>query len=264
MGSVGKGIAGKIEFMKITGVAIADSFNSKAVNSPSRQDVHLMFDRIARKYDLLNRIFSFGQDIVWRKKLARMLSRHKCAEVLDLATGTADVLISGFKHNIYMKTGVGIDMAGEMLRAGQRKIENSKLSGKTVLLRADALALPISDNSFDAITISFGIRNVVEVEKALKEMHRVLRAGGKCLILEFALPANSILRRMFLIYLRNFIPFIGGLLTHDKSAYRYLNQTVETFPCGEQFADIMRQVGFGDVRVKSMTFGVAMIYEGTK
>jgi len=250
--------------MNITGVAITHSHSSQAAPSPSRHDVHRMFDRIAGRYDFLNRIFSFGQDIIWRKKVAKLLSQNKSESVLDLATGTADVLLSGFKHNQFMRWGIGIDMSGEMLQVGRRKIGEQKLSDRAFLIKADALALPIADNSFDATTIAFGIRNVSDVDSSFKEMYRVLKTGGKSFILEFALPTNSMLRRMFLIYLRNFIPFFGGFFSGDKAAYRYLNETVETFPGGQKFAELMENAGFKNVNIHQQTFGVAMIYEGTK
>lgn len=250
--------------MNNTGVAITHSQSSAAVNPPSRRDVYRMFDRIARRYDFLNRTFSFGQDIIWRKKVAMLLAQNKSETVLDLATGTADVLLTVFQQNKYIRLGLGIDMSHAMLEIGRRKIAKKKLSEQTVLIKADALTLPIADNSFAATTIAFGIRNVSDVAEALKEMHRVIKAGGKSFILEFALPSNTIMRRLFLVYLRYFIPLVGGLLSGNKAAYRYLNETVETFPCGPKFALLMENAGFKNVKIYPLTFGVAMIYEGTK
>jgi len=250
--------------MQQTGVAIEQSQPHRSASAPSRFDVHRMFDRIALKYDILNRIFSFGQDLVWRKKLAEMLSQNNSEDVLDLATGTADVLLSAFKHNKSMRTGVGVDLSGEMLDVGRLKIAQANLSDKTVLVRADALAVPALDSSFDATTISFGIRNVLDVESALKEMYRILRPKGKSFVLEFALPTNPLWRRMFLIYLRNLIPIIGGFFSGNRSAYKYLNETVEAFPYGQEFAALMEKTGFKSVKVHKMTFGVAMIYEGIR
>ncbi len=223
-----------------------------------------MFDRIASRYDLLNRLLSFGQDLWWRRKLAKILERNKSAEILDLATGTADVLLSVHKYNQAMRLGVGIDLAGEMLQVGRYKLEKANLSEKTILLRADALSLPVVDNSFDATTISFGIRNVVDVHNALKEMRRVLKTGGKALILEFALPPNPVLRRIFLVYIHSVIPFIGGIVSGNKRAYRYFHETVETFSYGEEFAQLMKEAGFKEVKMHRMTLGVAIIYEGVK
>lgn len=256
--------AGSENNINITGVAIKHSHIDSAVSSPSRHDVHRMFDRIARRYDLLNRMFSLGQDVVWRKKVAILLAKHKSESVLDLATGTADVLLSCFKHNQFMRSGVGIDLSGEMLEVGSRKLEKAELSGKTILVRADALSLPFCDNSFDATTIGFGIRNVMDVDQALKEMRRVLKTGGKSFILEFALPTNPVMRRIFLIYLRSFIPLIGGIVSGNNRAYKYFDETVETFSYGEEFMKLMIKAGFKEVKMHRLTCGVAMIYEGTK
>jgi len=223
-----------------------------------------MFDRIARRYDLLNRLLSFGQDILWRRKLAKILDRNKSAEILDLATGTADMLLSSQRHNRAMRLGVGIDMAGEMLSVARRKVVQLNLSDRIKLVRADATSLPIADDSFDAATIAFGIRNVVDVHNALKEMRRVLKTCGKALIFECALPPNPLLRRIFHIYLHSIIPFVGGIVSGNKRAYRYFNETVETFSYGEEFVRLMKEAGFNEVKMHRLTFGVAIIYEGLK
>lgn len=263
-GGCRKGSAGEAEFMNTTGVAITKSFSERGVESPSREDIHRMFDRIARRYDFLNRLFSFGQDVVWRGKMAKIMGLNESESVLDLATGTADVLLSAFKHNRSMKLGVGLDTAGVMLQVGQMKVERAGLAKRAALIKADALALPIADGVFDATTISFGIRNVTDVALALTEMKRVLRVGGKALILEFALPSNWLMRRLFLIYLRRVIPLVGGIVSGNKRAYKYFDETVETFPYGEEFVKLMYGAGLKEVVAHRMTFGVAMIYEGTK
>ncbi len=250
--------------MPPTGVIIAPSHLEETQRSPSRRDVHRMFDRIARRYDLLNRLLSFGQDIVWRKKLAKILENHNCAEILDLASGTADVLLSANQHNRYMKLGVGIDMSEEMLSLGHHKISSLDLSEKLKLIRADATELPIADNSFDAVTIAFGIRNVLSVDSALSEMNRAVKSGGKVCVLEFSLPSNMLIRKLFLIYLRHILPFFGGLISGDRKAYRYLNETVESFPYGQAFGELMIKAGLRDIHIRRLSFGAATIYEGTK
>lgn len=250
--------------MSPTGVIIAQSHLEERHRSPSRHDVYRMFDRIARCYDLLNRLLSFGQDILWRKKLAKILEQNQCAEILDLASGTADVLLSAIKHNRFFKFGLGLDLSQEMLSIGRHKISQSGYGDKLKLLRADATEIPISDNSFDAITIAFGIRNVVSVDSALKEMKRVIKTGGKVCILEFSMPSNVLMRELFLIYLRHILPFIGGIISGDKKAYKYLNETVESFPYGQAFGELMSSAGLKDVRIHRLSFGAASIYEGTK
>jgi demethylmenaquinone methyltransferase/2-methoxy-6-polyprenyl-1,4-benzoquinol methylase len=250
--------------MQRTGVAIIPQSGSKADSSPNRQDVYRMFDRIARRYDLANRLLSFGQDIIWRKKLAGLFPDRQSQHVLDLATGTADVLLSLVKYSKKIESGVGLDMSEKMLAIGRSKTTRAALSEQLFFLRGDATSIPCLDNSFDAVTIAFGIRNVTDVRKSLREMHRVLNAGGKVLVLEFSLPSNKLIRNLHLFYLRYLLPTIGGLISGDKDAYRYLNTTIESFPYGEEFLRLMADVGFESTKAHPLTFGTATIYEGQK
>ena len=222
-----------------------------------------MFDRIAHRYDLLNRLLSFGTDVRWRKKMAKRLSDKSYPLILDLATGTCDQLISLHK-NTSIEKAIGVDRSYGMLEFGQQKIDELKLNDKITLVQGDATALPLKSNEFDAVTISFGIRNVIDVEVGLKEMARILKPGGKCLILEFGLPKNVIIRSSYLFYFRYILPLIGGLISGDSYAYNYLNKTVETFPYGNDFCELMEKSGFKTVSAKPLTFGVAYIYEGVK
>ena len=223
-----------------------------------------MFDRIAPRYDLLNRLLSGGRDVAWRKRLARHLPPGEDLRVLDLATGTGDVLIMLDQASGRIGSGLGVDMAGEMLALGQRKLERGGLTGRFTLARADATVIPAADDSVDAVTIAFGIRNVDCVEKALAEMRRVLKPGGRALILEFSLPSNRLFRAGYLFYFRHVLPGIGGLISGDRQAYRYLNETVESFPYGEAFIQLMERQGFHSVKEHPLTFGIASIYEGEK
>lgn len=230
----------------------------------SRKEVWKMFDRIAHRYDLLNRMLSLGQDVVWRKKVARHLPKQPELHVLDVATGTGDLIIFMQQANAAVKTGIGIDMAEKMLEFGRPKLEKAGISDRFSLKTGNAVAIPFSDNQFDATTISFGIRNVIDVPKALSEMHRVLKKNGRALILEFSLPKNALMRGLYLFYFRNILPRIGGLISGDSFAYRYLNDTVESFPYGEDFCNLMRNAGFRDVKMAPLTFGIATIYQGDK
>lgn len=230
---------------------------------PSRQDVWRMFDRIAHRYDLLNRLLSFRQDVAWRKRLARLLPDRPDLRVLDLATGTGDVLLSLHHNSGRVQSGVGVDMAGKMLAIGHEKIAARDLSKTLRMVRGDAMTIAFDDASFDAVTIAFGIRNVLDVCEALREMRRVLRPGGRALVLEFSLPGNALFRAGYLFYFRHVLPRIGGLISGDSYAYRYLNETVESFPYGEAFCALMRDAGFADVRAHPLTFGIATIYEGS-
>lgn len=223
-----------------------------------------MFDTISSKYDLLNRVLSFGLDVGWRKRLTQHLPQKDSLKVLDIATGTADVLITLVKKDSRITEAVGIDLAKQMLSVGEEKILKKKLSEKIKLYPADAQELPFDDNTFDAVTISFGIRNIPNLALALKEKYRVLTKNGKVIILEFSLPENAIIRFFNILYLRFGVPFIGFLFTGNYKAYKYLNQTIEQFPYGKQFCRILRQVGFQDVKATSLFMGAATIYEGVK
>lgn len=236
----------------------------KIEKPPDKKDVWKMFDRIAGRYDLLNRMLSFGQDKLWRKKLSKLLPDKENLSVLDLASGTADILITISEKNKNLSFGVGLDMAGEMLEVGQNKITKLNLDSKLTLIRSDAMNIPLVDNSFDAVTIAFGIRNMVDVNKSLFEMHRILKKDGKALILEFSLPQNSLIRGLYLFYFRYILPLVGSIISGDDYAYRYLNRTVETFPYGEEFCKLMEESGFKNVRQEKLTFGVAAIYSGHK
>jgi len=238
------------------------SSSSEGKAAPSRAAVWRMFDRIAPRYDLLNRLLSLRQDVVWRNKVARYLPDVNQQKVLDIATGTADLLLSLFDKSDRIHSAVGIDLSPKMLQLGLKKIAAGKLDDRISLMRADALQIPFADGSFDAVTIAFGIRNVADVPKALAEIHRVLKPGGRVLILEFSMPRNWLVRKLYPFHLRGILPRLGGMISGNRYAYRYLNETVETFPHGEEFCDLMRQAGFAEVQAEPMTFGIATIYHG--
>lgn len=223
-----------------------------------------MFDRIAHRYDLLNRLLSFGTDVRWRKRLGQHLPAGDTLNVLDLATGTADVLISLERHCPSVQRGTGVDVSFGMLSHGVPKLRALGLAGRFRLVRGDAMRLPLPTDRYDAATISFGIRNVLDVGAGLREMHRVLRPGGRVLVLEFSLPGNALFRAGYLFYFRHVLPRIGALLSGDGHAYRYLNQTVETFPYGEAFCALLREAGFREVKAFPLTLGIATLYQGDK
>lgn len=231
---------------------------------PLRKEVWKMFDRIANRYDLLNRLLSFGQDIVWRKRVAKHLKDVPNQQILDLATGTADLLITVCQKKDQAVRGVGIDLAEKMLEIGRKKISDKGLDELLTLQVGDATNVPFPESSFDSVTIAFGIRNVDDLTKSLKEMRRVLKNEGRAIILEFSLPENRLIRSGYLFYFRNILPKVGGLISGDAYAYRYLNETVESFPYGKDFEELMIQAGFRRVRSKPLTFGIATIYQGDK
>jgi len=231
--------------------------------APSANESWKMFDRIAHRYDLLNRLLSCGQDVVWRKKIAKHLP-EKIENHLDLATGTGDQIFHLWKVHGNIQHATGIDLSEGMLEHGRPKIAKRGLNDKVSLQKGDAANIPFEDGRFDSTTISFGIRNVVDVRKSLGEMLRVLKPAGRSIILEFSLPKNPVIKKLYLIYFRKILPFIGGKISGDSYAYNYLNKTVETFPYGDEFCQLMRDAGFQDVKAKQLTFGIATIYQGDK
>lgn len=229
--------------------------------APSRVQVWAMFDRIAHRYDLLNRSLSFGQDQRWRRRLARYLPERSELRLVDLATGTADQLL-WLAEDPRINKGLGLDLAEKMLAIGRDKIERAGQSDKLELETGDATALPLPDACADVVTMAFGIRNVESVSAALAEIRRILKPEGRVLILEFGLPQYAVIRRSYLWYFRHILPRIGGWISGDAHAYRYLNRTVESFPYGADFCALLEQAGFHTVQAHPLTFGVAFIYQG--
>ena len=196
-----------------------------------------MFNRIARRYDLLNRLLSGRRDVAWRKKCAQQLPKNTQLTVLDLATGTGDLLQRLLRERPNIKTAVGLDPAIAMLSMGQNKMSSQRMS----LVRGDAQHMSFRSESSDVITMAFGIRNVPDIDSAFREMHRVLVPGGQVFILEFSLPTNKLIRTLYLFYFRHILPFIGGIISGDRRAYHYLNQSVENFPFGAAFCRRLEQ-----------------------
>ncbi len=239
----------------------------KKKNEPTtsgENNVWAMFDRIAHRYDLLNRILSMRQDVIWRKKMARYIPADTPVKILDLATGTGDQLIFLAKRRRNISSGIGVDMAEKMIEIGNEKIREKGLESRFELQKGNATDLPFDNDTFDVATISFGIRNVNDVERSLSEMRRILKPGGKALILEFSIPENRVIRSLYMLYFRHVLPRIGGLISGDSQAYRYLNQTVETFPYGKAFCDLMENAGFTSVEARPLSFGIASVYKGEK
>ncbi len=229
-----------------------------------KADSFRMFDRIHKRYDLLNRVFSFGQDILWRNKIAKRIEKKENQRLLDLAAGTGDVALTVLKRRAEITYAHGCDMSGNMLNLAVKKAAKRKLDRRISFLQGDAGRIPFRNDIFNVVTMAFGIRNVVDPAHVLQEIRRVLKKEGNALILEFSLPANRILRKFHLFYLRKVIPRVGAVISGDKDAYRYLNQTIETFPYGQSFCQLMEAAGFKKVRFTPLTFGVATVYQGVK
>lgn len=217
-----------------------------------------MFNRISKSYDLANRLLSFGLDSRWRKSLAHYLPLKTDLSLLDLATGTGEQITSLLLRKTPIVRAVGIDLAEDMLNIARKKFYQSE---QVEFIKADAQLLPFDDQSFDVCTFSFGIRNVQSPLKALAEMHRITKTGGRSLILEFAIPQNYF-RFIHLFYLRHAVPFIGRMISSDAHAYRYLNQSIESFASPDQFLKWMCQTGWKNVKVTPLCFGSVMLYQG--
>ena len=220
-----------------------------------------MFDQISPNYDQINRILSFGMDLSWRRFAASHLPKALDLHLLDVASGTGDQLIACMESGASIASSIGIDLSQEMLRIGEKKIAQKPYRERTELLLGDAEKLPFADGSFDAATFSFGIRNVVHPIQALQEMRRVLNPKGVGLILEFSLPPQPF-KFFHLFYLRYLLPWIGGLFSKDRVAYRYLNQTIEAFPYGKAFCSLMEQAGFCQVEAFPLALGAVTLYRG--
>jgi demethylmenaquinone methyltransferase/2-methoxy-6-polyprenyl-1,4-benzoquinol methylase len=217
-----------------------------------------MFDKIARRYDLLNRLMSFGVDQRWRNKTVDALELKPGARVLDLATGTADLAIKVLRRHPETKV-VGVDPSGGMLEIGRQKVVAGGLAGKCELQVGDAQELPFPDHSFDGVCMAFGIRNVPDRPKALREMARVTRPDGRIAILELSEPRGGILGPLARFQIRTVVPWVGSLLSGARE-YRYLQQSIAAFPPPEVFADTMREAGLEVLRVQPLTFGVCCLY----
>ena len=222
-----------------------------------------IFDEIASTYDLLNRILSFGIDIFWRKILVSSLPKKNNLKVLDLATGTGDLALE-LSRSKKVKTVLGMDMSQGMIKFANIKAQKSKFKSKLLFQTGNGENIPSQDNMFDCATISFGIRNFSNPQKGLDEMYRVLSTQGKILILEFSLPKNIFVKQFYLVYFRHILPFVGKLLSKHSDAYTYLNETVEDFPYGNDFLNLMRKSGFINLKAKTLTFGIATLYTGEK
>lgn len=241
-----------------------DVFNLNMQSEPSRIEVYKLFDQIAPRYDIFNKVSSLGLDVIWRCRVAGMVKYQKKLKVLDVATGTADLLLSLFSAGCDISSAVGLDMSAKMLGIADRKIRRRNLTGLVSLKQADAMNIPFNNDSFNLATCAFGIRNLADTAAGLKQMYRILKPAGKVLILEFSLPRNRILKKIYLLYLRHIVPLLGRIITGDSCPYRYLNKTVEAFPNGEDFCRFMQDAGFINVQAVPMTFGVVNLYQADK
>ena len=218
-----------------------------------------MFDRISPKYDMLNHLLSFNIDKVWRRKTAKTVAQFSPKTILDLATGTADLAIQLAKHNPQTHI-TGMDISEKMLEIGKAKITKQGLENQIELHLGDAAALPFEDNSFDAVTVAFGVRNFEHLEQGLSEIRRVLKPNRQVVILEFSLPEKFPIKQSYHLYFKHILPKIGKRISKDASAYAYLPASVEVFPKPADFVQILASHGFKNATAKPLTFGIATLY----
>jgi demethylmenaquinone methyltransferase/2-methoxy-6-polyprenyl-1,4-benzoquinol methylase len=223
--------------------------------------IEAMFNRISRRYDLLNRLISFGQDRRWRRYAVSLLGNLKNKTALDLCCGSGDFLDTLLKRRNCDRL-YGVDFAADMLELARRRFNVA--DDRLLFCRADALRLPFHDTSVDAVTIGFGIRNIADREAALAEIRRVLRSSGRLVMIEPAVPSRLFIRTAFLAYFEHLVPLIGGLLSGDRHAYRYLHDSSRAFPSPDEFCRLMTRIGYAQVKAIPQTFGAAMIYYGEK
>lgn len=227
-----------------------------------KEAVAAMFDDIAPRYDLLNRVLSLGIDQQWRAEAVKELEADRPRRILDVATGTGDLAIKTLDLN--PEKVVGVDLSEEMLELGQRKLKELGLEDRIMLQKGDAEKLPFSDSQFDAVTVGFGVRNFEDLDRGLREILRVLTPGGRLIVLEFSHPSAFPIKHLYRFYSHVVLPLVGRLVSQNKTAYRYLPESVDVFPSGEAFTERLRKAGFAGTSYRPLTFGIASLYSGAK
>ncbi|HUS87665.1 MAG TPA: bifunctional demethylmenaquinone methyltransferase/2-methoxy-6-polyprenyl-1,4-benzoquinol methylase UbiE [Bacteroidales bacterium] len=228
-----------------------------------KQEIRSMFDLIAWRYDFLNHFLSFGTDFFWRRKAINEIGKRiDPATILDVATGTCDLAITALR--LSPESVCAVDFSQRMLEEGRKKIHRKKLEKKIDLVIADSEDLPFDDSTFDVAMVAFGVRNFENPGKGLGEMYRVIKPGGVVMVLEFSRPSNFPFRYVYNFYFHRILPVLGNLFSEGRNAYRYLPESVSKFPEGDDFIDLMREIGFTDLSKRSLTGGVATIYTGNK
>jgi len=234
----------------------------KEDRSGKKEQVARMFDSISGNYDFLNHFLSLGIDIRWRRKAIKLLAPGKPELILDVATGTGDFAVEALKLNPVKV--IGIDISEGMLNVGRKKMKDRGYDSRIELISGDSENLPFEENKFDAVIVAFGVRNFENLEKGLAEMHRVLRPGGRMVVLEFSRPRMFPFKQLYNFYFNFILPKIGKLISKDPAAYTYLPESVQAFPDGEIFTGILSRIGFKDTLCKPLTFGISSLYTGIK
>ncbi len=240
-----------------------DNIKPFAGRGGKKEQVSEMFDCIAGKYDFMNRLLSAGVDRGWRKKAILEFKEDKPQHILDVATGTADMAIRAAKMLKPNKI-TGIDISPKMLEIGRKKVEEAALTSTIQLLDGDSETIKFADNTFDAVMVAFGVRNLENLQLGLKEILRVMKPGAKLVVLEFSKPKATGLRSLYYLYMGKIAPQIARLFNQNKNAYEYLNESAKAFPDRQQFVDILKGTGYSDTLFKSLTLGICCIYCGRK
>lgn len=234
----------------------------KKNSNTKKEQVAEMFDNISSRYDFLNHFLSLGIDIIWRRKAIKLLKNDHPKKILDIATGTGDFAIEALKLN--PEKVIGVDISDGMLEIGRKKMKQKGFDRKIELLNGDSEDLPFENNTFDAAIVAFGVRNFENLESGLKEINRVLKGGAKLVVLEFSQPKYFPFKQIYNFYFKYILPKIGNSIAGDSAAYTYLPESVQAFPYGNDFLEVLRNTGFKDVKCKPQTFGISSIYVGTK
>ncbi len=233
------------------------------IKTAKAEMVRDMFSAIAHRYDLLNHLLSFGMDILWRKRAVACLGALDGRQILDMACGTGDLSIAVAKESGSVRV-TGGDFSTKMVELAREKVAVKGLAGRVTIEPADALSLHYPDSRFDGVTCAFGVRNFADLDRGLSEMARVLKPGGRLVILEFTTPANPFFAAVYRLYFTRILPFAGGLISGNGGAYRYLPDSVYKFPGPDEFSDKIRRAGFESVEFTPLTFGICGIHSATK
>lgn len=234
----------------------------KEKRTGKKEQVAEMFNNISHRYDFLNHFLSLGIDILWRKKAIRMLKADQPKQILDIATGTGDFAIEALALN--PDRVVGVDISPGMLEQGKKKMKKRGIDHLIDMQMGDSEKLLFEDNTFDAVIVSFGVRNFENLEKGLSDMYRVLKPGGKAVVVEFSRPRHFPMKQLYNFYFKSILPIIGKLISKDRSAYTYLPESVAAFPDGDDFLAVLHKAGFKNTVCKPLTFGISSIYTGQK
>ena len=234
----------------------------KQEDASKKQQVAQMFDNISAKYDFLNHFLSLGIDIYWRKIAIGMLKQYHPKTILDVATGTGDLAIAAM--SLKPKKIIGVDISEGMLSYGRKKLKKLNLEDTIELQTGDSENLSFKDGSFDAVMVSFGVRNFENLEKGLSEIKRVLNDNGTLVVLEFSKPTVFPYKQLYNFYFKNILPLVGKLISRDNAAYTYLPESVQEFPYGKAFTDVLDKLGYKSVKCRPLTFGISSIYVAQK